>query len=615
MQENFDEDVSPKKRLAEKALQLPFSPGVYIIKDKNGKIIYIGKSKALRNRVSQYFGDSTGHNAKTEKMVRAAWDFDYIVCDSEMEALTLENQLIKLHSPHYNIRLKDDKSYPYIKVTSEDYPKIIMTRTRAGDKAKYYGPYSGTSHVFSVIRTLQHVFRLAHCNKNFPDDFGKGRPCLYYQMGQCMAPCTGQVSSEEYRAAFPLIHQILKGSFTEVKHKLTQEMLQASEHMQYEQAALIRDRIASLEVLWQKQKVAVSPDVDADVIALYSCDKCSSVSILYIRSGCIYDSRSILFSADEILNAEAFPSFLVSLYAHKSDIGKQIYLNVELSEDDRRLCEEYLCKQSEGRVRVIIPKRGDALALCNMAYENARQKAADYIKNAERDNQILIKLASMLRLEVIPDRIEAYDISNFGNDNITGGMITIENGKFQKSKYRIFNISEHSAQDDYGAMREVLSRRLAHLGAESDAISSAPDLILLDGGKNHVATVCQVMNERGIHIPVFGMVKDEHHKTRALCTAQDEISIAREQSVFMFIYRIQEEVHRFSITKMQRAKSKSVKTSSLTKIEGIGEKKAAELMRHFKTLTLLMEASAEDISKVRGFSEELAERTYRFLHP
>lgn len=612
---NGDQISQRKGELAKKAAELPFAPGVYIISDRGGKIIYIGKSKALKNRVSQYFGEGAGHSAKTAKMVSAAWDFDYIVCSSEMEALTLENRLIKLHAPRYNIRLKDDKSYPYIKVTDEPYPKILLTRTRAADKARYYGPYSGTSQVYSVIRTLERIFGLAHCKKNFPEDCGRTRPCLYFRMGQCMAPCTGKISAEEYRAPFAMIHQILKGSFSQVRAMLTEQMQKAAEEEQYEQAAVIRDRIASLEVLWQKQKVEGAPDADVDVISIYTGDKCSSINAMYLRGGCVEDSASFLFSADEIIDAETLPSFLVGLYSGRCDVGKHVYINVELSESDVSLCEEYLGERRGGRVHISTPKRGNALALCNMAYENAKQKARDYIKNAERDNRALIKLASMLGLEVVPDRIEAFDISNYGNDNITGGMITLENGKFQKKKYRIFNIENTKTQDDYGAMRQVLSRRLLHVGADGDGIAEPPDLILVDGGKTHVAAVLEVMAECGVSIPVFGMVKDEHHKTRALCTDTELISIAREQSVFMLIYRIQEEVHRFSISKMKRAKSKSMRTSALTQIEGVGEKKAAALLSHFKTLSRLMEADEDEIARVSGFSKALAKRTYSFLHP
>ncbi|MBO4265362.1 MAG: excinuclease ABC subunit UvrC [Clostridia bacterium] len=601
--------------LLSKANELPYSPGVYIIRDKNEKIIYIGKSKALKNRVCQYFGEGNGHNIKTAKMVSNAYDFDYIVCATEMEALTLENQLIKLHTPKYNILLKDDKTYPYIRLSlNEDYPSLSVCRHRKNDRAKYYGPYSGTSRINSVIRTLQKVFLLAHCNHSFPRDIGKVRPCLYYRMGQCMGPCTGGVTSEQYKKSFSVVDKILRGSFSDVEKELEAQMLSASENLQFEEAAVIRDRISALKVLWEKQKVEVSPKLDADVISLYQNDKCSAISLLKVRCGCIYDSRNYIFSSDEIIDEDTFPSFVINIYSSGDDIGKNILSNVPMSDGDKILLGDYFCEKFGTKITVSVPQRGDGRALCDMAYENARQKAGDYIKNAEKDNAVLIKLASMLRLEVLPENIEAYDISNFGNDNITGGMITVTNGKFNKSKYRIFNIDSEYGQDDYGAMRKTLSRRLSHISRVSDGISELPDLWLIDGGKNHVAVAKEVLAEYGCDIPVFGMVKDDFHKTRALCTENEEISIAREQSVFMLIYRIQEEVHRFSVSKMSRAKSKSISTSALTEIEGVGKAKAATLLKHFKTLQRLKEAEVCDIEKVAGFSKALAQKTYDFLH-
>lgn len=604
--------IMTKKELLEKALSLPLTPGVYIMRDKNGKVIYVGKSRALKNRVSQYFHESH-KDIKCEKMVSNVAYFDYILTDSEMEALTLENSLIKQYTPKYNIKLKDAKAYPYIKIDLDStYPKLTMTRRRANDNARYFGPYSSASAVYSIIQTIQRSFGIASCSKEFPRDIGKERPCLNSHLGFCMAPCTGDVSPDEYKAVFKEIVTFLKGSYKEAELSLRAKMLEASDNLMFEAAARYRDRIAALKKLWQKQKVVGSPELDEDVIAIYFGETCACLSVFFIRSGCVTDSENHIFTADQIVNGETLASFICELYSKREYIPKEILLSYELDENDLRLTESFLTEKAGERIYLQVPKKGEKKALCDMVCENAAQNALLYSKQNEHDTSVLVRLASLLALEVVPERIEAYDISNFGNDNITAGMIVSENGKLKKNDYRSFKISS-GAQDDYGAMREALSRRLAHLGDTEGSFANAPDLILLDGGRGHVSVIRALMGELGLDIPVFGMVKDEHHKTRALTDGENEIAIAREQPVFVFIYKLQEEVHRYSITRMGNAKRKSVKSSTLEEITGIGKTKARNLLAHFKSLAAIRRASAYELTQVVGINRTDADNIIEYF--
>jgi excinuclease ABC subunit C len=604
--------VNNKNELLEKALTLPLSSGVYIMRDKTGKVIYVGKSRALKNRVSQYFHDSE-KDVKCAKMVSNVASFDYILTDSEMEALTLENSLIKQYNPKYNIKLKDAKAYPYIKIDMDsDYPKITMTRKRAADNAKYFGPYSSATAVYSIIQTIQKSFGIASCQKSFPKDIGKERPCLNSHLGFCSAPCTGNVSSEEYKEVFREIIEFLKGSYKDAERSLREKMEDAAENLMFEAAARYRDRISALKSLWQKQKVVGDPELNEDVISVYFGETCSCLSVFFIRSGAVCDSENHIFTADRIINGETLTSFLCELYTKREYIPKEILLDYALDNDENEILTKYLSSLADERIYVSTPQRGDKKALCEMVYENAAQNARLYEKQNEHDTSVLVRLASLLSLEVVPERIEAYDISNFGNDNITAGMIVAEEGKLKKSDYRSFKISSGS-QDDYAAMREALSRRLKHLSDPDGSFSEAPDLILLDGGDAHVSVIRSLMAELNLDIPVFGMVKDEHHKTRALTDGEREIAIAREQPVFVFIYKLQEEVHRYSITRMGNAKRKSVKTSTLEDIPGIGKTKARNLLAHFKSLAAIKKASAYDLSQVSGINKTDAENIVKHL--
>lgn len=604
-----------KEKLREKAANLPLCPGVYLMRDRTGKIIYVGKSKVLKNRVSQYFHESGSMSLKTARMVSHVCDFETILTDSEMEALTLENSLIKLHAPKYNIKLKDDKNYPYIRITVHDaFPKIMMVRRRAADNAKYFGPYSSAKAVYSILMTIRKTFKIAACKKEFPRDVGKGRPCIYSQIGQCCAPCTGNVTSEEYQEIFRHIVELLRGDFGHVKKSMEEKMYAASEALQFEAAAQWRDRMNHLDALWQKQKVVSSPDTEQDVFALYQDDTCACLSVFYIRGGCLIDCEPILFGADQIVETDAFDTFLLEFYQKRQYIPKEILLGFSLGEPEREALEALLTEQAGRRVRIREPERGPSRSLCQMARENAEQNAKQYLQEMERDNRTLIRLASLLHLETVPERIEAYDISNIGSEHITAGMIVVEQGKFKKKDYRTFTIRETAGQDDYASMREALRRRLERLTREDARFGAeAPDLILLDGGKGHVSVIRALLSELNMDIPVFGMVKDAFHKTRALTDGENEINIAREQPVFVFVYKIQEEVHRYTVARMSGAKSRTLKTSVLEKIDGVGKARARDLLAHFKSLASVREADVEELMKVKGISRQTAENIYSYF--
>ncbi len=592
-----------KKQLLEKANSLPLTPGVYIMKDREGRVIYVGKSRKLKNRVSQYFQNGE-KNLKTARMVASVRDFEYFLCDTEMEALTLENTLIKQHNPKYNIRLKDAKSYPYIKITDEAYPRLVMTRKRDKDKGKYFGPYSGVSTVFSVLDTLRQVLALPSCNRRFPRDIGKERPCLYYQMGRCCGPCTGKVSEEEYAATVALASDILRGNTGEVKRRLTEQMYAHAEAERFEAAARCRDTIAALDRLRQKQTVVAAPDTEQDVIGFFGDEVASCVSVFYIRAGAVVDKEEFLAGGERILDEETLGAFICEHYRVREHIPKQILLSFALDFAEMEGLSEYLTQMAGHKVTLRTPERGQAHTLCELVRSNAAEKVRQYRLDAEKDEGALVRLAELLELPSYPARIEAYDISNLGAEHLTAGMVVCEDGKFNKSDYRYFKIrSVEGAPDDYASMREALDRRLAHLEDGEGSYAKLPDLILLDGGRGHVGVVRELMEERGLDIPVFGMVKDDFHKTRALCTEDGEISIARENAVFVLIYRIQEEVHRFTVSRMDAAKRKTLTHSTLTKIKGIGDAKAKALLQAFGGITGVKNATEEELAAVKGISK------------
>lgn len=597
--------------LREKASLLPLSPGVYIMRGDGGKVIYVGKSKKLKNRVSQYFHETDFKSVKTDMMTSLVRDFEYIVCDTETEALTLENSLIKLYKPRYNIKLKDDKSYPYISVNMHDeYPRFTVTRKREDPRALYFGPYSGTTVVYGIINAMQKTFGLPACNRRFPRDKGKVTHCIYRQIG-CLAPCDENVTSEQYRESFSEAVDFLSGNYKKITDELTEKMLYASENEMFEAAAVCRDRIRAIEKLREKQKVVASPEVERDVISAYAGDAVSAVCVFYIKGGKLTDSEIFYFSGGEILDSSALCSLICELYVRREYIPKEITVGGELSESDKELCESWLSEKTNRKVNLTLPLRGEKKKLCDMAKENAEQKCKEYLLSSQKTDKTLARLASLAGLETVPERIEAFDISNIGDEHITAGMVVFENGKPKKSDYRIFRMKTVSTRDDYASMREAVSRRCAHL---SDDGAVAPDLFLIDGGAAHVSAAKQAMREDGYDIPTLGMVKDDKHRTRALVGEDgDEIQILSEQQVYSLIYKIQEEVHRFTISKMMGGKRKAEKTSVLENVSGVGTAKAKALLAVFGGLSAIKQADISELCRVKGITESIAKNIKEYF--
>ena len=600
------------QRLLDKANSLPTAPGVYIMKDAAGKVIYVGKSRKLKNRVSQYFQNSE-KSTKTARMVERVHEFEYILCETEIEALSLENTLIKQYTPKYNIRLKDAKSYPYIKLTDETYPRLVMTRKRDADKGKYFGPYSGVSTVYAVIGSLQKALQLPNCKRKFPEQIGKERPCLYYQIKQCCGVCTGKVTPEAYADKIHTAAEILRGNTASEKKRLTEQMFALAEQERYEAAAVCRDTIAALDRLSQKQSVVGAPDDEYDVFGLYDDGVSSALSVFFVRGGVCTDKQDYLFDKENITDRESLFSFICDLYRGRSDIPRLILISFSPDEDARQTAAEYLGGLAGRKVELRTPERGQLRALCETVTANAKEVAEKSATNESRREGVLLRLAHILELESYPARIEAYDISNFGKEHLTAGMIVTREGSFAKRDYRTFKIKSVQGTDDYASMREALSRRFAHLSDEEGSFAEYPDLILLDGGKGHVGVVRELAREMGLDIPIFGMVKDDFHKTRALCTEDAEISIAKESAVFQFIYGIQEEVHRYTVGSMKKAKTKTLVTSSLTQIPGIGPAKAAALLKMPGGLQAVKRASREELLAIKGIGEKDADAIIEYF--
>ncbi len=599
--------------LREKAAALPLCPGVYLMKDKGGRVIYVGKSRKLRNRVSSYFIGA--HNRKTERMVENVVDFDTILCDSEIEALSLENVLIKQHRPHYNIKLKDARSYPYIKVTDGTYPRLLVTRDRHAGHGRYFGPYSGTAAAYAAAEAVGRIFRLPTCRRQFPRDIGRERPCLYHQMGRCLAPCTGEVTAEAYRALMDQVCAVLSGNVRPTVALLEEQMQASAAAERFEEAARYRDGIAALRQLTDRQKVVCDAGVEEDVYAVWSDDVCGVLACLSVRDGKLCNKNEFVFSAAEVPDGPGIAAFLYELYGEEGYVPRTILLDMPMEDEEREALSEAFSRRMGHRVTITVPQRGRGRHLCDMALSNARERAARYRADCVREDKTLVTLCRLLSLEVVPSRIEAYDISNIGAEHITASMVVYRDGRMQKSAYRTFRIRGTGGIDDYGAMREALTRRLAHIGDEDDSLGEAPDLILLDGGVGHVHVGLSVLEACGrADIPLFGMVKDDLHKTRALTDGAHEIGIAAEQAVYALIYQIQEEAHRVAIGHTMGAKRRTLRHSSLEGIPGIGPVKAKKLLAAFSGLARLKEARQDDIAAVRGISQADAAAVYRHYH-
>ena len=587
--------------LRRKAAALPLCPGVYLMKDESGRIIYVGKSRKLKNRVSSYFL-ADQKTPKTQKMVSHVADFDYILCDGEMEALTLENTLIKRHTPHYNIRLKDAKSYPYIKVTAEEYPRVVVTRDRKNDRGKYFGPYSPPRAAQEPANTVTRVFSLPTCRRSFPRDIGRERPCLYAQMGRCAAPCTGAVPPDAYRELIRGAIGVLSGNVRGTRAALESAMTEAAEAERFELAAHYRDAMAALDRLSDKQKVVGDADEDRDVLALFRDDFCMVLAVLSVREGKLIEAHAYLLAPDA--EDEDLSTVVTTYYGTPEAVPREVLLSFGLPEETYGLLSDYLSRFSGHRVEVRTPRRGKLRSLVDMALENARDRAAKARLHAEREETVLVTLARLLGLEVVPERIEMYDVSEIGQEHITAAMIVTDGTSLRRSDYRTFRMKTLTHADDYAAMRETLSRRLAHIGDGSPSLGDAPDLILLDGGVGQVHAVLGLSADFPAMPPVFGLVKDDYHKTRALTDGENEISIATEKSVYAFLYRLQEEVHRVAVRSTMGAKSKTLRRSALEDIRGIGAAKARKLL---KPATVSEMTSA-------GISGANAARVYAYFH-
>lgn len=598
-------------RLRDKANSLPMTPGVYIMKDKDGGVIYVGKSKKLKNRVTSYF-TGNNHTLKTARMVSLVSDFDYILCKTEIEALTLENVLIKKHMPKYNIRLKDSKSYPYIKVTAEEYPKLFVTRDRRSDRAKYFGPYQSSSAAYGALDAVMKVFALPTCKLSFPKDIGKRRPCIYKDIGICIAPCSGGVSAEDYRSRIKAAERVLDGNSAEAKEQLRREMEDAAELMEFERAAALRDSIAALDKLSEKQKVVADLKVNRDVFAICFTDGVGMMSMLSVRSGALVNKNAFQLSAADPIGPDEAISLIASHYDSGASIPREVMLAFEAEGEDISLLSEYLSILAGHKVAVKVPERGDGRALCNMAIDNATESARQHRLEGEREDKNIKRLTALLGLAEPPRRIEAYDISNIGDENIVASMVVWADGRLKKSDYRLFSIKTTDGRDDYGSMREALTRRLGHIGDGTASLGEMPDLILVDGGDTHVGVAKGVLDTLMLEIPVFGMVKDDFHKTRALTDGKSEISIAKEFDMYAFIYNIQEEAHRFAIKSSSKGKIKTMTHSSLEKIEGIGPAKARALLAAMP-LGKIRNATVDELVAVKGIGRTDAERVVKYF--
>ncbi len=602
--------------LREKAMKLPLTSGVYIMKNKQGKIIYIGKAKKLKNRVSQYFGSQNKHSVKVLKMVENVDDFDYILTDSEFEALVLEASLIKQNQPKYNILLKDDKGYSYIKITKEDYPRISAVLQKDSDNADYLGPYTSSYSVKQSVDEANKIFRLPQCTKSFPRDFKKGRPCLNFHINRCIGVCTGKISKAEYTEALNGAIDFLKGDVSKIIRDLKAKMNQCAENLDFENAGKYRDRIRAIENMQTKQKVVTDSSDSKDVFAVAFDEKDICIAVLRYEKGRLCDSEQFFFDADKMVE-NLRCNFLIQYYGMNRAVPQKVLIDECF--DDLELVQQHLTNLRGKKCTIIVSQRGEGLKLVNMCRENAFEKLAQKKGKKASEIKSLEELKNLLGLQKIPEYIESYDISHTGGEDNVAGMVVFKNGRPLKRAYRTFNIKSFVGQDDYGSMREVLERRfneyLLHKDENAEeGFGKMPDLILLDGGKGQVNAVKEVLDKMGIEVALFGMVKDSKHKTRAITGDGGEIAINSTRSVFTLVSEIQEEVHRFSVGFHHKKHTKKGLELSLTKIDGIGEKKAKELLKIFKTIKNIKEATVLDLMQVKGVNKELAEKIYDYYN-
>lgn len=582
--------------LKEKALTLPYAPGVYIMRDKTDKVIYVGKAKKLKNRVSQYFQDTASHTPKTRIMVSKIHHFDVIVAASEFEALVLECSLIKRYMPKYNILLKDDKGYPYLRLNMKEiYPVITMVSKPAEDGADYYGPYGGRSVTHDVMEAIRLTLKLPGCHKQFPRDIGKERPCLNYHMNQCAGWCQENKSCTEYRETMLQARQLLQGNYKAVADQIRQQMLQAADNLEFELAANLRDRLTAVENLGQKQLVTAGTLADTDVVGYGETEAKACFAVLHFSGGNLLDKDyEVLAKPDD--RAEAVSSLLKQFYLSRGLVPKRVLLPFEL--EDSEPFAQLLEQQYGRRPKLHVPQRGDNLRLVELACKNAFEEAQRVTGKEERVSATLALLGKMLAIDP-PKRMESFDISNISGTDIVASMVVYQDGKPKKSDYKRFKLEGLTDQDDYASMRQVVKRRFSHYKAGDKGFDEGPDLLLIDGGVNHAKIAVTALEELDLRFPVFGMVKDDRHRTRALVTPDgQEIRIDNNQAIFSLIGSIQEETHRFAITYHRQLRSKRLRYSELDEIPGIGPKRKQELLRQFKSLTAIGQATLPELERL-----------------
>ena len=592
--------------LLEKANSLPLAPGVYLMHAKDGTVIYVGKAKKLKNRVSQYFQAGRGHNLKTHIMVDQVSDFETIIVGSEFEALVLENALIKQHMPRYNILLKDDKGYPFVRLSREAYPRFTMVSRVQSDGARYFGPYGGRFETRAALDAIAGALRLPACRKKFPRDIGKERPCLNYHMGRCDGFCRPEMTAEEYNRRMDMAVKILEGRTKLVTAELERDMEQAAEELRFEEAAALRDRIQAIQVLGKRQKVIAAVCADTDVWGMYLESKCC-YAVLHYQEGQLTGREAELFAASALDDpGEILSALLLQYYGGRSVLPREICIPVAI--EDQEVLEQLLAEKAGHKVALRVPQRGERAQVLAMAADNAREEAERQTTQAERADKTLELLGRMMDLEEPPEWLESYDISNTGGEDIVASMVVFHGSKPAKDRYRRFRIKELNGRpDDYRSMEEVLTRRFTHYMEKDKKFMPLPDVLLIDGGEQH-AKVARRVSER------FGLVKDDRHRTRALVTPDGrEIGIQASQAVFSLIGRIQEETHRFAITYNRQSHGKTVRGSTLDDIPGVGEARRVALLKHFKSLKAIREAALEELQAVVPRNAALA--VYEHFHP
>ena len=603
------DDISRLSRLKKRANRLPLLPGVYIMKNKNDEIIYIGKAKALKNRVTQYFGGGSGHTAKVRKMVSNVDHFEYIVCDSEFEALILENSLIKQNQPKYNILLKDDKGYSYVKITNDKWKKITFSRS-ADKRGEYIGPYSSLYVVKETVDEARKIFKLPDCSRSFDKP---SKPCLNYHIGICDAPCRGKMSLGSYLENVNAAVDFIKhgGADSETEAELNKKMLAAAERLDFETAAKLRDRINAMKRIREKQKVVRATYKSEDVIASALLGETAAVSVFIFRNYRLCDKQVFLF--DGISDRESlYEEFLQRYYLEKEDIPARVLIDVSA---DFSATGRWLTEKSGHSVSFINPKLGEQKALLDMCLNNAAETLSQKAERTGREMSVLDEMARLLGLPSAPRYIEAYDISNTAGSENVAGMIVYKDGRPFKPAYKRFKIKSFLGQDDFRSMAEVLDRRFTEYEkGEDEGFAVLPDLILLDGGLGQMSAVRPVLEKHGITVPLFGMVKDSKHRTRAIAAEGGDISIKSNRAAFTFITGIQDEVHRFAIGYHKQRRSRSMLASELTEIEGIGKARAAALLKHFKTVKAIKAATADELAAAPGMTKAAADAVYKHFH-